>query len=69
LMTQSVTGFVILKSFLGPATTGLTLVIGLMWFRRRMHDAGVDVVVSRQVSTATPPLLLPTPRATPIPVS
>ncbi len=49
LLTQSVTSFVILKSFLGPATTGLTLVVGMLLFRMRMERAGVKVVIAKQV--------------------
>ncbi len=52
LMTQSVTGFVILKSFLGPATTGLTIVVGLLLFRTRMERAGVNVVYASRVPAA-----------------
>ena len=52
LMTQSITNFLILKAFLGPTTTTITIVIGLWWFRRRMNDAGIEVVLSRQINKA-----------------
>ena len=50
LLTQSITNFLILKAFLGPATTTLTIVIGLWWFQRSMTKAGVEVVLSRTVA-------------------
>lgn len=50
LLTQSVTSFVILKSFLGPATTGLTLVVGMLLFKIRMERAGVAVEFASHVS-------------------
>ena len=48
LMTQSVTSFVLIKSFLGPTTTTITAAIGFVWFRRTMNRAGVDVVVAKR---------------------
>lgn len=58
LMTQSITNFLILKAFLGPATTTLTIVVGIWWFKRSMSKAGISVVLSRRVNN-TPPV--PTP--------
>jgi hypothetical protein len=51
LVTQSVTTFVVVKSFLGSASTALTLVVGIVWFRHRMHRAGVRVVFARATPT------------------
>jgi len=50
LLTQSITSFVIIKSFLGPASTGATIAIGLWWFQRSMASQGVEVVLTRKVS-------------------
>jgi len=47
LMTQSITSFVLIKSFLGPTTTTITAAIGFIWFRRIMNRAGVRVVVAK----------------------
>ncbi len=52
LLTQSITSFVLIKSALGPATTTLTIVVGLWWFRRSMNEAGVEVVMTRRVTAA-----------------
>lgn len=52
LLTQSITNFVIIKAFLGPTTTSLTIVIGLWWFRRTMNRAGIEVVLARRVEPA-----------------
>lgn len=68
LMTQSITNFLILKAFLGPITTGLTIVVGIWWFRRRMSEAGIEVVLARRVEK-TPakviPLQIPTSATAP----
>ena len=48
LMTQSITSFVLIKSFLGPTTTTITAAIGFVWFRRIMNRAGVQVVVAKR---------------------
>lgn len=68
LMTQSITNFLILKAFLGPATTTMTIVIGLWWFRRRMNEAGIEVVLARTVDkkpATVIPMSLPTPAVGP----
>lgn len=52
LLTQSITNFLILKAFLGPATTTITIVVGIWWFQRRMHEAGIEVVLARTVRAA-----------------
>ena len=44
LITQSATTFVIIKSFLGPASTGVMLLLAFPLFRRSMRSAGVSVV-------------------------
>lgn len=54
LLTQSITNFVIIKAFLGPTTTTMTIVIGLWWFRRTMNRAGIEVVLARRVGATTP---------------
>lgn len=41
LLTQSVTTFVLIKSFMGPSFTAATLGIALVWFRYRTRSAGV----------------------------
>lgn len=56
LMTQSITNFLILKAFLGPVTTTMTITIGLWWFKRSMNSAGISVVLSRRVPTAPTPV-------------
>lgn len=67
LMTQSITNFLILKAFLGPVTTSMTIVIGIWWFRRRMADAGVDVVLARRIGTSSA-TVIPMPRSTAVPM-
>lgn len=52
LLTQSITNFLILKAFLGPSTTTMTIVIGIWWFRRRMGEAGIEVVLARRIERA-----------------
>lgn len=70
LMTQSITNFLILKAFLGPATTLMTLMVGIWWFRRRMNSAGIEVVLARKiekVSATVIPLPIPTAVTTSVP--
>lgn len=45
LLTQSATTFVIVKSLLGPATTALTLMIAVAWFRRSLRRQGIRLAV------------------------
>lgn len=52
LLTQSIAKFLIIKAFLGPATTTLTIAVGLWWFRRSMKAAGIEVVLARKIRTA-----------------
>lgn len=44
LITQSATTFVVAKSFLGPATTVVTLTLGITWFRITAARTGATVV-------------------------
>lgn len=44
LVTQSPTTFVLVKSFLGPLTTALTLTLGVVWFRVTASRAGATLV-------------------------
>ena len=44
LLTQSTTTFVLVKSVLGPATAGVTIAIGLVWFRLTMMRSGLRLV-------------------------
>jgi len=44
LFTQSVTTFVVIKSFMGPVMTAITIAVAVFLFRRRMARAGVSVV-------------------------
>ena len=44
LLTQPVTTFVVVKSFLGPGFTTLTLVIAIAWFRFTSRRSGVRFV-------------------------
>ncbi len=52
LFTQSVTTFVVIKSFLGPLFTAVTLGIAAIWFRWRTRQAGLDLVFARSMPTA-----------------
>jgi intracellular septation protein A len=47
LVTQSTTTFVLVKSFLGPVTTALTLTGGLLWFRMTVSRQGARLVYAR----------------------
>ena len=44
LLSRSPTTFVVVKSFLGPATTTVTFAVAFVWFRRLMARAGTRVV-------------------------
>lgn len=44
LLTQSPTTFVLVKSFLGPLTTTVTLTLGVLWFRHRARRTGTTLV-------------------------
>lgn len=59
LLTQSVTTFVLVKSFLGPSFTAVTLGIAAVWFRFRMRRAGLQVHFGSSMSVATVPVAAP----------
>ncbi len=59
LTSQSLTGFLVAKAFLGPSLTALTLVAGIALFRGRMRRSGITVNIARRVSKVT----VPTPTA------
>ena len=44
LLSQSATTFVVVKSFLGPVTTTVTLAVAFLWFRAMMAASGTTVV-------------------------
>lgn len=44
LLTQSTTTFVLVKSVLGPATAGVTIGIGVVWFRLTLMRSGTKLV-------------------------
>ena len=44
LLSQSATTFVVVKSFLGPVTTSITLFVAFFWFRAMMARSGTEVV-------------------------
>ena len=44
LLTQSTTTFVLVKSVLGPATAGVTIGVGLIWFRLSLMRSGTKLV-------------------------
>lgn len=44
LVSHSPTTFVVVKSFLGPMTTTITLGVGYLWFRSMMARSGTEVV-------------------------
>ena len=50
LFTQSLTTFVLVKSFTGPAFTGVTLLIAAIWFRRAMRRAGTTLAFSNRLA-------------------
>jgi len=53
-MTQPTTTFVVAKSFLGPATTVVTLAIGAVWFRAMLHHTGTEVQFSKSGHAVEP---------------
>jgi intracellular septation protein A len=50
LLTQPVTTFVIVKSFLGPGFTALTVIVAVGWFRRTLRRKGVRVEYQRSTA-------------------
>lgn len=59
LLTQPITTFVVIKSFMGPSFTAVTLLIAVLWFRRSLARQGVRLVFgsSMTMSAATPTLV------------
>ena len=47
LLTQSPTTFVLVKSFLGPGFTALTIASALLWFRWSLRNSGVRLAFSQ----------------------
>ncbi len=52
LLTQSVTTFVVIKSFMGPSFTAATLAIGAIWFRFRLRRSGMQLEFSSNLTPA-----------------
>ncbi len=53
LLTQSVTTFVVIKSFMGPSFTAATLGIAAVWFRLRLRRHGLRLEFSSVPTLAT----------------
>ncbi len=53
LLTQPVTTFVIVKSFLGPSFTAATLIIAIVWFRARMRREGLSLEFGSSMTVAS----------------
>ncbi len=53
LLTQSVTTFVVIKSFLGPSFTAVTLATAAIWFRFRMQRQGLKLQFSRSLAVTS----------------
>ena len=53
LLTQPVTTFVIVKSFLGPGFTTLTLALAVLWFRYTTRHSGLRVVFASSSTVET----------------
>lgn len=54
LLTASPTTFVLVKSFLGPATTAVTLGVSVVWFRSLMARSGTSVVFGSSADRLLP---------------
>ena len=54
LLSASPTTFVLVKSFLGPVTTTVTLGVATLWFRSMMATNGIQVVFAAQGSIVRP---------------
>lgn len=52
LLTQPVTTFVVVKSFLGPSITMVTVVIAIAWFRFTTRNNGLRFVFEQPPSRA-----------------
>ncbi len=53
VLTQSVTTFVLIKSFLGPSFTAATLAIAAVWFRFRLRRHGLRLEFSSNLTPIT----------------
>lgn len=54
LLSQSPTTFVLVKSFLGPVTTAVTLGVAFLWFRALMARSGTTVVFAPRTAGLAP---------------
>jgi hypothetical protein len=54
LLSQSATTFVVVKSFLGPVTTTVTLGVAAIWFRSMMARTGTTVVFADRHAPMAP---------------
>lgn len=54
LFTQSMTTFVVIKSFMGPSFTAATLGIAAIWFRYRMKRAGMTLEFTKTMPVPVP---------------
>jgi len=54
LLSASPTTFVLVKSFLGPVTTTVTLGVATLWFRSMMATNGIQVVFAAHCSNRSP---------------
>jgi hypothetical protein len=52
LLTQSVTTFVVVKSFMGPAFTVVTLAVATIWFRHRLKRSGLRLEFGSTLAVA-----------------
>lgn len=53
LFTQPITTFVVIKSFMGPSFTAVTLLVAVLWFRRRMRREGLDLTFGASMTIAS----------------
>lgn len=53
LLTQEVTTFVVIKSFMGPTFTAVTLGIAVLWFQFRLRREGLRLAFSSSMAAAT----------------
>ena len=52
LFSQSTTTFVVIKSFMGPSFTAVTLGVAVVWFRFRMKRAGMQLHFAKTMPVA-----------------
>ncbi|MFT7598033.1 MAG: hypothetical protein ACI8TP_000954 [Acidimicrobiales bacterium] len=52
MLTQPITTFVVIKSFLGPSFTAATLAIAVLWFRSKMRRAGLGLEFGSTMTVA-----------------